>query len=481
MRSEGFCGGEPPLDYIFRPRSTAIVGVSSNLAQWNAGQRFLKSLLNCGYKGKIYPVGLSGGEIFGLKIFPTIKDVPDAVDHVISAIPARYTPQLIVDCATKGVKVIQIFTAGFSEIGDEEAKQLESQITAVAHQVGIRIMGPNCMGLYCPKTGLSFQPDLPKESGFVGFISQSGLNSGYTVKEGVGRGVYFSKVISYGNACDLNESDFLEYLTADPETKIITFYIEGVKDGRRFFHALRQATKVKPVIVYKGGTTESGARATASHTGSIAGSNIIWSSLLKQAGAIQVRSIEELIDVTLLFTFMPPPKGKKVGIIGLGGGAAILATDSCSNAGLAVPRFPPEIRQRLEEIYPSRAGSSFQNPVDIFGGISPDRIQKLMRVVTNYEQIDLLFMHIGLGLAADAQMYIVLKRFIETAINIAKEINKPTAFVLHQIVSPQAQQIVAEAEPLFYEAGFPLYFSLTRAANAIGKFIQYYESRWEEF
>jgi len=444
------------------------VGVSSDLTRMNSGRNFLESLICAEFKGKLYPVGLNEGEIYGLKIYPSIKDIPDAVDYVTLAIPAQYTPQLVADCADKGVKAIHMFTAGFSEIGDEEERQLELEITTIARQNGIRIIGPNCMGLYCPKTGLSFRADLPKGSGSAGFISQSGGNSEDAIHEGAARGIYFSKVISYGNACDLTETDFLEYLTDDPETRIITLYIEGVKDGHRFFRALRQATKVKPVIVYKGGTTEGGNRAAASHTGSIAGSAIIWSSLLKQAGAIQVHSVEEIIDMVLPFTFMSPPKGKNTAIIGIGGGASVLAADGCSNAGLTVPRLPSEIRQRLEDIYTSEAGGSFKNPVDMYWQ-RPDLFQRAIEVVADCDQIDLLIIHVRFHFDPDT--------IIKSIVNLGKEISKHTAIVLLSSPSVKSWKAALETQPVLYKAGFAVYPSVSRAANAISKYIDYHRSR----
>lgn len=300
----------PDLEYLFHPKSVAIVG---------GFQGFLQALLSLEYKGRIYPVHPGEGEIFGFKIYPSIRDIPDTVDHVIVAVPAQHVPQLITDCSAKGVKAIHIFAAGFSEIEDEDGKRQQAEVVAAAQQAGIRIIGPNCMGLYCPKAGLAFGEGAPKESGPVGFSSQSGGNSVYAIDEGAARGIYFSKVISYGNACDLNETDFLEYFTHDPETEIIALYIEGIKDGRSFIQALRQATKMKPVIVYKGGITESGGRAVASHTANISGQDTVWRSLLKQAGAIQVDSMDELLDIVLLFRYMPPPKGRNAAIIGTGG------------------------------------------------------------------------------------------------------------------------------------------------------------------
>ncbi len=219
----------------------------------------------------------------------------------MSAIPARYTTQLLLDSAVKGVKAMHIFSAGWGEIADEEGKKMQAEMIAVARRLGIRVIGPNCMGIYCPKTALTYFRNFPKQSGPFAFISQSGMNASYAILEGEMRSIYYSKVISYGNATDLNESDFLEYLAEDPETKVIAGYIEGVKDGIRFLKVLKKAAKLKPIILYKAGITEHGVRATASHTGSIAGSDKVWDSLLKQAGVLRAHSMEELIDVLILY------------------------------------------------------------------------------------------------------------------------------------------------------------------------------------
>ncbi|MBA7654641.1 hypothetical protein ES703_62523 [subsurface metagenome] len=470
MESKNY-GDKPSLDYLFHPNSIAIAGVSTDMAKIASGRVFLESLIGAGFKGELYPVSGKPGKILGLKIYPSIRDIPDAVDYVISALPAQATPQLIIDCATKKVKVIHMFTAGFSEIADEGGKRLESQITTMARQRDISIIGPNCMGLYCPKTGLAFGPDLPKESGAIGFISQSGGNAVLGIREAASRGIYFSKVISCGNACDLNESDFLEYLTHDPDTEIIAAYIEGVKDGTRFIERLKQATKAKPVIIYKGGTTESGTRAVASHTAAIAGSNRVWDSLLKQVGAIQVHSMEELLDLLSLFRYMSPPKGRATAIIGIGGGNSVHAADACSDAGLTIPLLPTEIRNRLKELYGgSETGASFRNPVDTYI-LRGDLLQETIKLVANCKQIDLLITHITLGFNPKEDLMMV--KYIESVISISKEISKPMAIVLYPIGITKFKRITSEAAAAFYKAGFPLFSSFGQAAEAITKFIDY--------
>ncbi len=464
---------KPALEYLFHPGSIAIVGVSTGMAKVGGGREFLESLLDVGFKGKLYPVSLDRGKIFGLKLYPTIKDIPDTVDYVISAIPAQYTPQLIADCADRGVRTVHMFTAGFSELGDKEGEQLELEITTIARQKSIRIIGPNCLGLYCPKTGLAFCTDSPKKNGSIGFISQSGGNSVYAIREGAIRGVFFSKIISYGNACDLNETDFLEYLTHDPETKIIAVYIEGVKDGARFIEGLKQATKAKPVIIYKGGTTESGTRAVASHTGSIAGSDRTWNALLKQVGAIQVDSMEELVDMLVLFKYMSPPKGRSTTVIGIGGGANVQAADACSDAGLSLPMFPAEIRQQLKDLYATETGGSFRNPIDMYWG-KEDMIQETIKIIADYKQIDLLVIHIMVGFNPKNEARLI-NPYIESIISRGKEINRRTTVVLQSVGgSASSKKIASEAQTALYKAGFAVYPSISRAANAINKFIEYH-------
>jgi acyl-CoA synthetase (NDP forming) len=462
------------LEYLFHPKSIAVVGVSTDTTRIASGQIFLRALLDTKFKGKVYPVSREEGKILGLKIYSSIRDIPDTVDYVISAIPAQDIPQLIIDCATKRVKAIHIFTAGFSEIADEDGERRQSQITAMARQRNISIIGPNCMGLYCPKTGLAFHPDMPKESGTIAFLSQSGGNAIYAIREAASRGICFSKVISYGNACDLNESDFLEYLTHDPETEVIAAYIEGVKDGTRLVEALKQASRVKPVIVYKGGTTESGTRAVSSHTGAIAGSNRVWDGLLKQVGAIQVYSMEELLDILMLFRYMSPPEGRATAVIGIGGGNSVRAADACSSAGLTVPLLPTETRGRLEEIYASEVGGSFRNPVDTYFA-RWDLLQETIKIVADCDQIDLLILHITIGFAGpkyETRLNLI-KPYVESISSVTRVINKPVAIVLYPIGLAKFEPITAEEEVALYKAGLSVFPLVGQAARAITKFIEY--------
>ena len=461
------------LDYLFQPKSIAIAGVSADPTMWNTGRRLMGLLLDSGFKGKIYPINPNGGEVSGLRIYPSIKDIPGTVDYVISAIPARYAPQLVADCATKGVRAIHFFTAGFSETGNDDGERLESEMLRVAHQNGIRVIGPNSMGLYCPRTGLSFGLNFPRQSGSLGLVSQSGAICIYGIREASRRGVHFSKVASYGNASDLNETDFLEYLTDDPETKIIAGYIEGVRNGSRFLRALKRATRVKPVITFKAGATEGGGRAATSHTGAIAGSNRIWESALKQAGAIQVQDVDELLDVALLFVLIAPPKGRNTAIFGMGGAASVLGADDCSNVGLTLPMLPAQVRQKLKDICTVEAGRFFQNPVDINVTTDSEMILRAVETIATCDEVDLLIVHMAFE-AALMSTKEAFEPYIESVLRLGV-VGKPLAVVLHSFATAEAKQLASEAYTRLCDAGFPVYPSFRRAASAISRFIEYHQ------
>jgi len=245
------------LDCIFDPQSVAVVGVSSRPQRLQGtGTIFLEGLVRSNFKGKVYPVNPKGGEVFGLKVYPSIMDIPGPVDYAICCISRLQVVPFVQECTMKGLKAIHVFTSGFSEIGTEEGKRLEEEISSLARQSAIRIIGPNCLGPYNPTSGLSFSSNFPSESGSVAFLSQSGAFCNYLIPAMAQRGVRFSKVLSYGNACDVNECDLLEYFATDENTTVIAAYIEGVKDGERFKRVLRETAEAKPVIVLKVGVAQ---------------------------------------------------------------------------------------------------------------------------------------------------------------------------------------------------------------------------------
>jgi len=472
-----------PLDEILHPSSIAIVGVPGT-QRGGPGSGFMSALLALGFKGKIYPVNPKYSEVDGLKCYASLREIPDTVDYVISRVPAREVPKILEDAASKGAKGAHLFTARFSETGRPEAAQLEQEILELAKKLGIRIIGPNCMGVYYPAHGLSFGDEFPKESGSIGVASQSGNLAMDLVMTGAMRGLRFSKLISYGNAIDLNESDYLDYFAQDPETKVVLMYIEGVKDGRRFFDTLQRTTAIKPVIILKGGRGQAGARAISSHTASLASSLEVWNATLRQTAAILAETFEELIDLAVSFYFSPPPKGKRVGVLGGAGGASVLAADECERAGLEVIQLPQEFREELK----NKGFSEWDwlgNPVD-FSIISEDQrlnmgyIFDLMNTDPNF---DLLIIMLRIFRPAQMLGFTLDNIFERLGLKLDAVRTKP---LLSVVPEPNFRANGADNEEWEFHCELrsrllanriPFYPTIGRAALAARKMADYYQRK----
>ncbi|MFC1999374.1 acetate--CoA ligase family protein [Chloroflexota bacterium] len=466
------------LDSVFYPKSLAIVGASPG----KSGQLFLNSVLASNFKGRVYPINSTGQEISGLTAYVNIKDVPGSVDYVVCCIPSPAVPQLIRDCAEKGVRAVSIFTAGFSEIGTEEGRELEKEISRLAKAGGVRIIGPNCLGVYSPKIGLAFASDFPLDSGRVALICQSGGNFAYLSRAAAYRGVRYSKAISYGNACDINECDLLEYFCGDDETDIIGVYIEGVKEGRRFSRALRELARVKPVVVLKGGHSEAGVRTAASHTGSLAGSDQVWDELLRQTGAIRVYSLEEMVDMLVTLSFLPDVRGRKVCILGGGGGASVLATDDWADYGFVLPPLPAVVRDEIRSSVPTEAGLILGNPLDLSGFAYSDSFYDLTRRLIAHEGfVDLSVLHIGLGMAFwfSAETFgDEIDAFRDAMMRIGNGTHRPLAVVMqYSVTGWDWQKGVEDIQKGCAAAGLPVYHSMSSAARAIDRLLRYHEKQ----
>ncbi len=465
------------LDVIFNPRSIAVVGASPG----KSGQLFLDSIVACGFKGPIYPVNPAGTEVSGMKAFSSLPEIGKQVDYVVCCIPAPAVPQLVRDCATAGVKAMQAYTSGFSESGSDEGRQLEAEVVRLAREAGIRLIGPNCLGAYSPSAGLSFATDFPRNEGKVALLGQSGGNTSYLIRASAQRGVRFSKAVSYGNAADVDECDLLEYLRQDQATEAIGIYIEGVKNGGRFYDVLSNTARTKPVLVLKGGYTEAGSETAASHTGSLAGSAIVWHSLIRQAGAIRVYTPEQMVDMLVTFSLFPKPRGRCVGVFGGGGGASVMATDELSAAGFQLPRPPKSIRRQLGNLFGNSAGMIFKNPIDISSvGFSNEFYDVVRRALTYGEEewIDFALLHAGFGQAAwfSAEAFEKdIDRFHEFISRLHNEIDKPMALVLQFLVTNWEWQKAISVERGCSEAGLPVYHSMPSVALALHRFMRYHE------
>ncbi|MFC1944592.1 CoA-binding protein [Chloroflexota bacterium] len=469
----------PLVDYsrfnsLFCPRAMAMIGASDDLG----GSIALSSALNHDFQGQFYLVNNRGGELRGYKVYNSVKDIPGPVDYVWIRVPAKATVQVIRDCIEKGVKLVTIYTAGFGESDNEWGAEVEQEVLEVACHSGIRLLGPNCMGVYCPASGLSYDDQFPAESGPVGMLSQSGGNTFQLIYSGDSRGMRFSKVISYGNAIDINEAELMEYYALDEETKIVVAYVEEPREGERFFRALKEAARIKPVIVLNGGQTEGGARAALSHTRSLAGSTAIWSSLIRQAGAIQADNIEECADIGLACLFMKPPQGRRTAVIGWGGGASVQAADDCYRNGLILPPMSQDIISDLRETIPT-AGSIVRNPLDVTPlFMDPRDMDHAIRAVGQSPDVDVLLLSAGLQVGGCAALEMnILQPAVKAFISAARGIDKPAAVAIHAAYSPKSHQVFLELQDICARNRTAFYPSTTRAAIAIDKLVRYNEAR----
>ncbi len=455
----------PGLEFLFHPKSIAVVGAPSDPANLAGGAIFITALLDSGYGGRIYPVNPRASRIMGLKSYPDMLSIPGAVDYVICCIPASGVERLIEEASAKGARGMTMFTAGFSEAEGHDSSA-ERRVAALARARGMRLLGPNCMGIHCPATGLSFQPGHSREPGPVAFLCQSGGNANIFKFKGEDRGLRFSKVISYGNAADINETELLEYCTRDPDTRIIAAYIEGTRGGPRFFEALAAARAAKPVVILKTGLTESGRRAARSHTGSLAGAAGVWDGLCRQAGAMQAHSLEQMLDIIEAALLLKPALGLRTGIIGWGGGASVLGTEACERNGLAVPLFSRELRERLA-VFPFGPGTSAGNPVDSAVITMPSLFVEAMATIAGSGEVDLLLVQLPLDVSHVLGPSSVWQAAEDAILENSRQLSIPVAVVRPRTMHPGSAAFFHSFHLRCAKAGLPLYSTFGEAAAAV--------------
>ncbi|NJF25727.1 acetate--CoA ligase family protein [Thermococcus sp. Bubb.Bath] len=371
--------GRINLDPFFYPNSVAVFG---SFKPGAIAYEILRNVMEGGFEGKLIPVNPKGGnvEVAGRR-FEIRKKLDEPVDTAIIAVPARIVPALI-DGIGHLIKGAVVISAGFSEVGNEE---LERELVEKARKHGVRVIGPNCAGVFGVHGKFFGSFEVRVKPGGLTLVSQSGAFGGAALAMGNDEGIGFSAFVSYGNAADLNESDFLEYFADDPNTRAIALYIEGVKNGRRFLKALRYATSKKPVIILKAGKSASGARAAASHTGSLAGSYEIYRAAFKQTGAIEVEEMEELFDAAKAFE-MYEKAGKRVAVITNSGGPGVLATDKLERLGLGIANLSEETVETLNSFLPPQC--SVRNPVDLIADADYERYKRTIETVCRDENVD---------------------------------------------------------------------------------------------
>jgi len=374
-------------DYLFNPSSVAVIGASEK--QGSLGRAIMENLL-AKYKGKIYAVNIRGDTVFGLPVYRSILDVPDNVDLAVIIIPAKFVPDVVDQCGKKGVKATVIISAGFKEIGESGAK-LEEKTVEIARKYGIRILGPNCLGIYNTSSGLDliFNPNDRQDkppAGNVAFLSQSGALGAACLDYFANNQIGLSSFVSYGNAADIDESELVEYFGYDEKTKVISMYVEGLKDGRKFVNIAKKITSRKPIVILKAGKTQAGSRAAKSHTGALSGDIALYNAAFKQIGIIQAASMEDLFVKIKALSMQRPAKGNRVCILTNGGGAGVLATDATEHNGLVLASLQDETISQLKSVLPESA--SPYNPVDILGDAPTERYTNAFDILKKDPGID---------------------------------------------------------------------------------------------
>jgi len=458
------------LQYFFAPRSIAIIGASADLTKPSG--RPIAALLKKGYGGHIYPINPRYTEIAGLACHPSLADVPGEIDLAIIAVPREGTLGVLEQCAAKGVKAAIVFTSGFAEVG-EEGKLLQERITALARQHGMRILGPNCLGMvYFRNAVIATFSDIVEMEigalGTLGFVTQSGAYGEKTFLQAARDGVGFSTFISVGNEADLEFSDVITYLLGDDSTHLIGVYLEGAKDGARFRRAAEAALRVgKPILVKKVGRTKAGSRAAASHTGSLAGNDRIYDAFFRQSGIIRIEELRDLTSFALAFQSGRMPQGRNVGILTDSGGPGVDMADKCEEYGLAVPEFTGQTRALIEARLPFYG--SARNPVDMTAAVMTDQTiySHCLRVLFNEESVDMV-------VAPGFFMAYVQPALIDEILAIYQSSTKPLIMCpVWSDDSPLARQLIARTRA----AGIAIIPETVCAAWAMASLAWYAQKR----
>jgi len=455
---------------LFEPRTVAVVGASTRGAA--LPNIFIRRIREFGYTGEIYPIHPSAQEIDGLRAYRGLGDTPQPVDYAYIAIAAAQVAPLLREARGR-VRFAQVISSGFGEV--DEGKVLQEELAAAARDGGMRLIGPNCLGLYTPRGRVTFAEIGPEGVGSVGIVSQSGGLGTDIIRRGFARGLKFSGLVTVGNCADIGPNDLVQFYLADPQTKVIGMYIEAAKDGRQLFEILRGARAVKPVVILKGGRTSQGRAAAVSHTGSLAGDDRAWVALSKQTGCVLVETLDEFIDTLLMFqALQPQPRHptQRVALFGNGGGASVLATDCFARLGLNVEPFAREAVDALAALK-LPPGTSITNPVDApVGTLQQDdgRVaEKILEIIYASGRPEALVMHLNLSAFVGRTKPEVLDNLVQAALRVQARYPGQAHFVL--VLRSDGEPALEERKRSFraraLEFGVPVYDEMVNAGCAL--------------
>ncbi|MEX2706518.1 MAG: acetate--CoA ligase family protein [Candidatus Freyrarchaeum guaymaensis] len=469
------------LKSLFSPRSVAVIGATD--VPGKIGNNVISNLVFGGFEGEIFPVNPNFQRVYGIETYPKITDVPQEVDLAVIVIPARHVLRVFRECAEKKVKACVIITAGFSEVG-EEGRRMQEEITRIAVENGIAVVGPNCMGIVNSSANLNILMTraIPAK-GNISMVSQSGT-VGFMLMAAMSKmGGGFSKFVSSGNEAVLKLEDFLEYFANDPDTKVVAAFIEGTRDGRRFLRVTKELTRKKPFIVIKAGRTHAGASAARSHTASVAGSTQIFEAVAKQNNIITCESTEELIDYTVAFSMSHFPQGRRIGIITPGGGWGVLAADACEEYGFEVAELPRKVVDAISEKAPPYW--SHGNPIDLVATYNIELLTWCGEVLFENDAVDSVFIQFFAGdLSTMIKNWQVRGGISEEVLGGMKQFYKKW---MHQLAEGTARLVEKYKKPVFFitrdteftemlvSRGVPAYVDPRRAVKCLLKMLEYKE------
>ena len=466
---------------LVEPRAIAVAGASASSV--TLGNEIINHVRNFGFKGGIYPIHPSAEEVEGLRAYRTFADLPEIVDYAYVSVAAPSIPGLLSAAGGK-VRFAQVSSSGFGET--VAGKELEDHIVAAARAGGSRLVGPNCIGIYCPKGHLTWVGGVSPEPGPVGIVTQSGGLGTNMIRRGNERGVRFSSLVSVGNSADIGPNDLLEFYLADPDTRVVGLYLEDIKDGRRFFDILRAAAGAKPVILLRGGRSREGQRAAVSHTGAMASDERVWQAAVRQLGLVQAETLDEFMDILLAFQMLTPRPSKpteNVVLFGNGGGISVMGTDIFSSVGLSVPAFSEETRKPLDDLN-LPPGTSVENPIDTprstlrveGAGI----VEKILEAAYASGDSDALVMHLNIAsfVGSADQRFNILENLIQNALHVRArmEAHVHFALVLRSDGSAEADERKRADRTRALALGIPVFDEIPEVARALAGV-----SRYERF
>ncbi|MBN1289965.1 MAG: CoA-binding protein [Actinobacteria bacterium] len=440
------------LKSLFDPQSIAVIGASNTKLKW--GYIVPANIIVGGYKGEVYPVNPHEDEILGRRVYKSIADVPEAVDLAVVTLPSKSVPEVIADCARRGVRNCIVISGGFSETGSEGAA-LERRISGISRDSGMRIVGPNTMGIYSAPSSLhALMPPVRPIHGSIGFAAQSGNLGTQMLSLGKALGVGFSRFVCIGNEADLNCGDYLEFFEEDPATRVVLLYLEGLREARRFARIAQRTSPTKPIVVMKAGKTEAGAKAARSHSAALAGDDSIFEGIIRQYGMVEADDTEAMLDIAKAFAVLPLPRGRRVGVLTWGGGWGVVTADALARHKLELADFPEETLSELDSILPPYWSKG--NPVDLVGTLDLSMHLACVKIIARCPCVDAVLTLGTMGAISSMQSFVLEGTYFD---DMGEEEGQKAEVIAQELLNKLAdldQEYRDEVIGLIKETGKPI-------------------------